>query len=288
MEAIAQSIPAPLTSTPPVPPYLVDAVRWDLSIHIGIHPDHLKLLKATPQTWPDTCLGLARRGELCGQQVISGWHILLSDGINTWGYRTDIPGQIRRLETASEEANFPPLLAQQVLKTAAEFTQQPLEELQIQQAIPQTWSDSCLELGGNNCMAVSVSGWQVTVHSERLGQTWVYRINRDARVIRLRDNPTAAVPTARGQLPESVAQAVFKDLAHRRRVPINALELVEFTPSIWPDSCLGIQPQWHTRCQPGEISGWRVVVKNLRRLWVYRTDGAGKVVYLENGSGRSQ
>lgn len=278
---LAQDIPINSSEVQTVPQFLVDAVRWDLSIELGIHPDRLSLVQGSRQQWPDTCLGLALPGEFCAQQIIPGWRIVLSDGSRSWGYRSDVQGQIRRLETTPQEIAFPLFLQDMVLKTVAEESQQPIDSLAFQQAIPQTWPDTCLGLGGNNCTAIAIPGWQITVISDTLNQTWDYRTNRDGSIIRQAIDQSSAGTPELERLPESVRQAVLKDLARRRRLPLRTIEIVNATPEIWSDNCLGL-PFWNSECEEGELDGWRVVVKNSRRSWVYRTDSQGEIVYPEN------
>lgn len=277
---LAQNSPINSDEIQRIPQFLVDAVRWDLSIQLGVHPDRLSFVQASRQQWPDTCLGLANPGEFCGQQILPGWRIVLSDGSRSWAYRTDVQGQIRRMEAIPEEIAFPLFLQEIVLKSAAEESQQPINSLALQQAIPQTWPDTCLGLGGNNCTAIAIPGWQITVISDTLGKTWNYRTNRNGSIIRQAINQSSTETSGIQALPESVRQAVLKDLARRRRLPMRNLEVVEATPQIWSNHCLGLQ-LWNSECQAQELEGWRVVVKNTRRSWVYRTDNQGEIVYPE-------
>jgi len=278
---VAQDIPINSDQVQRVPQFLVDAVRWDLSIELGVHPDRLSFVEASRQQWPDTCLGLAYPGEFCGQQILPGWRIVLSNGSRRWAYRTDVQGQLRRLETTPQETAFPLFLQDIVLEAAARDSQQPINSLAFQQAIPQTWPDTCLGLGGNNCAAIAIPGWEITVISDTLSQTWNYRTNRDGSIVRQAIDQSSTQTSGIQGLPESVRQAVFKDLARRRRLPMRALEIVEATPQIWSSNCLGLQ-FWNSECQEEELEGWRVVVRNSRRRWVYRTDSQGEIVYPEN------
>lgn len=277
---LAQDIPINSSEVQTVPRFLVDAVRWDLSLELGVHPDRFSFVQANRQEWPDTCLGLANPGEFCGQQILPGWRIILSDGSRRWAYRTDVQGQLRRLEATPEEIAFPLFLREIVLKAVATDSQQPIDSLAFQQAIPQNWPDTCLGLGGNNCTAIAIPGWQITVISDTLGKTWSYRTNRNGSIIRQVINQSLTEASGLQALPESVRQAVLKDLARRRRLPMRTLEVIEATPQIWSNHCLELQ-FWNSECLAEELEGWRVVVKNSRRSWVYRTDNQGQIVYPE-------
>jgi hypothetical protein len=57
-----------------------------------------KVLEAQPQQWSDGCLGLGKPEEICTQTIISGWQVVVTDGIKNWTYRTDDLGNAVRLE----------------------------------------------------------------------------------------------------------------------------------------------------------------------------------------------
>ncbi|NEP85496.1 MAG: hypothetical protein F6K18_00905 [Okeania sp. SIO2C2] len=81
-----------------IPNNIVDAVREDLSNQTGILPKNIKVTQVSQEIWPNTCLGLANSDELCGQRLVEGWYIILSDGNETWSYRTDNKGKSIRVE----------------------------------------------------------------------------------------------------------------------------------------------------------------------------------------------
>ena len=88
-----------MSQTNPLPPAVANAVRQELSRRTNIPPDKFKVVKATPETWPDGCLGLAQPEEFCLQMLVSGWRVTLSHSNQTWVYRTDSQGRTLRLET---------------------------------------------------------------------------------------------------------------------------------------------------------------------------------------------
>jgi hypothetical protein len=58
----------------------------------------LKVTESSRQSWSDTCLGLGKADEICGQMIVEGWRVVVSDGSQTWVYRTNARGNIWRLE----------------------------------------------------------------------------------------------------------------------------------------------------------------------------------------------
>ncbi|MDJ1182769.1 hypothetical protein [Roseofilum casamattae] len=284
---VARALPSPLLSQAStvqnLPQSIVDAVRWDFSIEIGVHPDRISLVDATLENWPDTCLGLSAPGEFCGGQIIPGWRITLSDGRYARAYRTDMTGQQRRIEALPSPNAFPLFLGELVLQAVSTQSKEPIESLEIENAIAQSWSDTCLELDGDNCLAIQVPGWEIAIVGQNPRQRWTYRTNEDGSLLRAVLPPSSINSGAASDLPEAVAQAVLKDLARRRRLPIQALEILEATAQTWSDSCLGIQ-LWNRDCQEQEIEGWRVVVSTPRRRWVYRSNAEGQILYPEPGN----
>ncbi|AFZ08898.1 hypothetical protein Osc7112_4606 [Oscillatoria nigro-viridis PCC 7112] len=81
-----------------VPATVAAAVRRELSDSTGIAADKLKVTESSGQSWPNTCLGLAKADEICGQMIVEGWRVVVSDGRQTWVYRTNARGNILRLE----------------------------------------------------------------------------------------------------------------------------------------------------------------------------------------------
>ncbi|MEG4112607.1 MULTISPECIES: hypothetical protein [unclassified Microcoleus] len=91
-EATRQNPPNKLPAT------VAAAVRQELSDSTGIAADKLKVTESRGQSWPNTCLGLAKADEICGQMIVEGWRVVVSDGRQTWVYRTNARGNILRLE----------------------------------------------------------------------------------------------------------------------------------------------------------------------------------------------
>jgi hypothetical protein len=81
-----------------LPATVAAAVRQDLSRSTGIAADKLKVTESSGQSWPNTCLGLAKSDEICGQMIVEGWRVVVSDGRQTWVYRTNAKGNVLRLE----------------------------------------------------------------------------------------------------------------------------------------------------------------------------------------------
>lgn len=81
-----------------LPDSIVEAVRLDLSRQTGIAASRLQVTESSRQSWRNTCLGLGTSDELCGQMIVEGWRVVVSDGRKIWVYRTDARGKVFRLE----------------------------------------------------------------------------------------------------------------------------------------------------------------------------------------------
>uniref|UniRef100_A0ACD5H2X8 Uncharacterized protein n=1 Tax=Desertifilum tharense IPPAS B-1220 TaxID=1781255 RepID=A0ACD5H2X8_9CYAN len=62
-----------------------------------------------------------------------------------------------------------------VYRDVSNRTRLPVGNFRVTEATQQTWSDSCLGLGGPNesCLFAQVPGWRVVVSEGR--NNWVYR-----------------------------------------------------------------------------------------------------------------
>lgn len=84
-----------------LPATVAAKVSQELSRSTGIAADKLKVSESSRQSWPNTCLGLGKSDEICGQMIVEGWRVVVSDGRQTWVYRTNARGNVLRLEKKS-------------------------------------------------------------------------------------------------------------------------------------------------------------------------------------------
>ncbi|MDJ0599581.1 MAG: hypothetical protein QNJ37_12155 [Crocosphaera sp.] len=81
------------------PQAVIDAIFNDITKNNTISTDNLQVQQTEAKTWPDGCLGLAKPDEFCTQALVEGWRITVTDGQNTWVYRTDQTGRNLRRES---------------------------------------------------------------------------------------------------------------------------------------------------------------------------------------------
>lgn len=81
------------------PTTVINAVRRKASNLIGIETSILEIKVYEAKTWTDSCLGLARPDEFCTQALVEGWRMVVTNGSQTWVYRTNGDGRVIRLES---------------------------------------------------------------------------------------------------------------------------------------------------------------------------------------------
>jgi hypothetical protein len=82
------------------------------------------------------------------------------------------------------------------------------------------------------------------------------------------------------KLPPPLADALRRDLSQRVKLPFAKLRVVEATSKRWPDGCLGLARP-NEFCTQALVNGWRVVLSDGNKRWIYRTDQRGRVMRLE-------
>uniref|UniRef100_B8HUA0 DUF4340 domain-containing protein n=1 Tax=Cyanothece sp. (strain PCC 7425 / ATCC 29141) TaxID=395961 RepID=B8HUA0_CYAP4 len=215
--------PSAEVETMQLPAKIATALQEDLAQKTKIPRAQLRIYAATPQTWPNGCLGLARPGEMCTQATVRGWQVEITDGTRLWTYRTNATGSSIRAENlASPKVLLPSAIANQVLADVAARSGQAIADLKITMAEPKVWSDACLGLGGLDllCAEVLTPGWQIVVQTER--QRLVYRSDRAGKVLKLDEagsqmvgqliQPPGKIPS--DQLPPpAAADVVFREIS---------------------------------------------------------------------------
>lgn len=85
---------------------------------------------------------------------------------------------------AIDSSQLPPAVEASVLQDIASNNNVPPDALEVEAAVPQSWPDGCLGLGGPDeiCTFALVEGWEVTVSGG--DDVWVYRTDIDGFAIR--------------------------------------------------------------------------------------------------------
>jgi hypothetical protein len=81
-------------------------------------------------------------------------------------------------------------------------------------------------------------------------------------------------------LPSRIADAIRQRLSRSTNLPKDQFKVIEANRKIWTDGCLGL-PGPGELCTQAMVQGWRVVMSQGKKTWVYRTDGDGRNVRPE-------
>lgn len=188
------------------PRRLARRIQRDLVGRLNVSPSNLQIVEATPQTWPDQCLGLARPFQRCRGGETQGWQVQVASPQQMWIYRSDSPtGRLRQrtgrrlaLEPLPGTADFATgdfsaEVSQQLLKTAAPQVQRSASKLQVLEVQPVVW-DGCLGIfvPDQACTQIAIAGFRIVISD---GQTsWVYHLSEDGTQIA--QNTTASGASA--------------------------------------------------------------------------------------------
>ena len=100
---IAEAFPIdspPETATPepyPEPIFIIaENARMDLAEKLGIDPESIVVFDVEQVEWPDGCLGIVIKDELCIQVIVPGFRLLLEAEGVTYEYRSDMEGSVLR------------------------------------------------------------------------------------------------------------------------------------------------------------------------------------------------
>lgn len=170
MATLACTLPVQTTPTP-VPPTPYDGgiiqppaaavmAQKDLAVFLGIAPETVIIKKISSKEWNNTCLDAPNVGEVCDQQLINGYEVVLSDGNGTYTYHTDAAGsQLRRLQVIPN----PSEAALQSRSLLAGMLGYDPENIRIISDETVRFKDSCLEISTpeSACAQVPVRGTRV-------------------------------------------------------------------------------------------------------------------------------
>ncbi|NCQ83840.1 MAG: hypothetical protein GPJ00_04690 [Microcystis aeruginosa W13-18] len=88
--------------------------------------------------------------------------------------------------------------------------------------------------------------------------------------------PSLAYP----EPPNSVIAATRQDLSRKTNISVNRLQIQAAQPQTWPDGCLGLAKPGEL-CTQALVQGWRIILTDKQKTWVYRTDSSGANLRLE-------
>jgi hypothetical protein len=95
-----------------------------------------------------------------------------------------------------------------------------------------------------------------------------------------------AVKDSKDSFPPPLANRLRQDLSQRTGIPTGKLRVIEASRKTWSDGCLGLGGAAES-CLQALVEGWRVVLSDGNRRWVYRTDERVRVYRMEPRTNQS-
>lgn len=234
------------------------------SQHLRQPISRLSIVKAEPETWNNSCLGLGGFAESCLQILVPGWRLVVRTSKQTLVYHSNENGsQVRLNERASDntDARLPENIRSAVLRDAALWSKMPRQKLSIIKAERKVWDNPCFLTFERYCnfAFIKTPGWVVTVKGG--AQTWVYHTNDKASVVVLDRTPN---------LSEAAATAIKRDAAKRlsakatqRYLPVANFRIIEVEKL----------KNWNGKSL--RQAGWKATVSNGQQSWVYQVNENG-------------
>ena len=204
------------------PDLITRRVQKELAARLNVSFHTLEITEAKRETWPDSCLGLARAEEQCQSGDVRGWQIEVMSAQQIWRYRSDRAATRLRMEPISRENNsaisssendFSTDISQKLLETVSQHAQEPVSALQVLGVQPAVW-DGCMGITKPEiaCTQATIEGFRVIVGDERFDRAldsreaweahyarwensdfereWVYHISADGDRIIHNDSAT--------------------------------------------------------------------------------------------------
>lgn len=115
----------------------------------------------------------------------------------------------------------------------------------------------------------------------KIGKTRIVRVSTGILMLMsllflLLAQPSLASP----EPPNSVIAATRQDLSRKTNISVNRLQIQAAQPQTWPDGCLGLAKPGEF-CTQALVQGWRIILTDKQKTWVYRTDSSGTNLRLE-------
>ncbi|OJX40870.1 MAG: hypothetical protein BGO78_12410 [Chloroflexi bacterium 44-23] len=157
----------------------VSAARQLVAQRVQGTVDDVLILSVEPYKWNDICLGFPAPDEICPDDQINGFLIMLSANGQLFEAHTDSDGINVRFSVSA--ASFESPQEKAILLLARQLNISPTEIL-VQSIEPVQWPDSCLGIGGSgSCLTVITPGFRIIL--EARGQRFEYHSNSDGSLL---------------------------------------------------------------------------------------------------------
>jgi hypothetical protein len=86
-----------------LPAGIVEQVLADAAARSDLEASQLKISKAEPKVWSDSCLGLGGLNALCTEALVPGWQVVAQSDRQRWVYRANQSGSQVMLDQAGSQ-----------------------------------------------------------------------------------------------------------------------------------------------------------------------------------------
>jgi hypothetical protein len=180
----------PLPDRPTGPPAesVIKAIQQEVRSQFGVK--QITVSSSSGQFWPDGCLGLPRGKEACTSAIVPGWSVAVTDGVQSWSYRTNLTGTILRRENADRPVLSQPV-ASKLIRRVARDTRIFASKLRVSEVKTANF-DGCLGVYRPKqvCSKILIQGYSVLVTSP--DRTYVYNLSNNAHQIAQNDTASGA------------------------------------------------------------------------------------------------
>lgn len=166
-----------------VMPRPVLSARTALAEKLKLKLEQITVISFKPVDWPDACLGLPAKDEMCAQVITPGYRILLRAANQV--YEAHTSGLEQSVRFASQPVAEFTNIGERTRAELALLLRAAPETITILEVEAMQWPDSCLGIQQpkTQCLQVITPGYQVIL--EYAGRTYTYRTNKTGSVILL-------------------------------------------------------------------------------------------------------
>lgn len=274
---VASCVPLPgLATSPLVPPATPSTgtapmqARAALAAQLGIAQDAIVVVAEEPVEWPDACLGLPQRDEMCAQVITPGYRIVLEANGQRYTAHTDQTGGRVRLAPIAQASPLPEAAAAAAQVLARQLGV-PLSTVRLISMVEVVWRDGCLDLARPDemCTLALVPGYRIVL--EAGGRQYLFHTDLSGSQVRM---ATAPMPT--GEWPRAALRARVA-LAEKLGLVPEAVRIIAAEAVDWPDACLGIYLP-DEGCAQVLTPGFKVVLEANGIQYEYHTDQDGDIL----------
>ncbi|MGD1897732.1 MAG: hypothetical protein ACFB16_12360 [Phormidesmis sp.] len=170
---------------------------------------------------------------------------------------------------------LPGLVSRRIKRDLSRRINVPVDDLRIVQSTAVNWRNDCLDLAyvDESCQQKEVQGWNVEVIRQYSDNSWSYRSDRTGNRIRL----DLKASSAQSDFSPALSQQLLQKASAQLQQPISSLSVGDIQAVTWNDGCLGLaEPD--DLCTQAIVLGFRVIVKDGQRQWVYHISADGSQI----------